>query len=145
MKKKVLFGVLIILVLIQFIRPERNVSTETTPDEIGLHYAVSDEVQAILKRSCYDCHSNHTVYPWYTNIQPIGWWMQHHVDEAKRDLNFSVFGSYKEKKAKHKFDEIEKAANEGSMPLTSYTLIHRDTKLSSEQAKVLATWAGALK
>lgn len=145
MKKKILYGVLVVLVLIQFFPPTRNVSTQASPDEIALHYTVPDDVQKIIKHSCYDCHSNNTVYPWYTNIQPVGWWMQHHVNEAKDELNFSVFGSYPEKRAKHKFKEIEEVTQEGSMPITSYTLMHGDTRLTPEQSKLIASWAAGLK
>lgn len=84
-------------------------------------------------------------YPWYANIQPVGLWMQSHVNDGKRHLNFSEFGSYPEKKAKHKFEEIEDATSNGWMPLGSYLLIHGDARLSPEQAKAVSEWAGALK
>ena len=94
MKKKILPGIVIILIVIQFIRPAKNISSEATPNEISLHYTVPDEVHAMLKHSCYDCHSNNTVYPWYANVQPFGWWIQSDINEAKHHLNFSTFGSY---------------------------------------------------
>jgi hypothetical protein len=145
MKKKIIYGLLSTLILIQFIRPTRNVSNEAEPDEIAKRYTVTEEVHAILKHSCYDCHSNKTTYPWYANIQPVGWWMQHHVSEGKDELNFSVFGSYSEKRARHKFKEIEEAMEDGSMPITSYTIMQGEKKLSQEQAKAVADWAGKLK
>ena len=147
MIKKILYGFIGVLIILQFIRPAKNISADPaqTPDEIATRYTMTDEVHAILKHSCYDCHSNNTVYPWYFNIQPVGWWMQHHVDEAKRELNFSVFAKYSEKRAKHKFKEIEEDMENGSMPITSYTLLHPDTRLSPDQAKAVAAWAGALK
>lgn len=145
MKKRILYGLLILSIVIQFIKPTRNISNEPTPNEISLHYPVSEEVHGLLKHSCYDCHSNNTVYPWYANIQPIGWWMQHHVNEAKGELNFSEFGSYPVKKAKHKFKKIEEEVNEGAMPIRSYTLIHRDTKLTPEESRAVAAWAVGLK
>ncbi len=145
MKKKIGLGLLAVLVVIQFVRPTRNISTNETPNEISKFYDVPAEVQAVLKKSCYDCHSNNTMYPWYTNIQPVGLWLQSHINEGKGELNFSEFGAYPQKKAKHKFEEIEEAVGEGEMPLSSYTLIHRDTKLTSEQSSAIAAWAGALK
>ncbi|MBS1976078.1 MAG: heme-binding domain-containing protein [Bacteroidetes bacterium] len=145
MKKKILYGLIAILALLQFVRPTRNISAEASPNEINLHYAVPDQVMSTLKYSCYDCHSNNTKYPWYFNIQPVGMWMQSHVNDAKRHLNFSEFGSYEEKKAKHKFEEIEDAASNGWMPLGSYLLIHSDARLTPEQSKAIAEWAGALK
>jgi hypothetical protein len=145
MKKKIGLGLLAVLVVIQFVRPTRNVSANESPNEISKFYDVPAEVHAVLKKSCYDCHSNNTVYPWYTNIQPVGLWLQSHVNDGKGELNFSEFGTYPQKKAKHKFEEIEEVVGEGEMPLSSYTLIHRDTKLTSEQSSAIAAWAGALK
>lgn len=145
MKKKIGLGLLVVLVIIQFVRPTRNISTGESPNEITKFYAVHAEVHAVLKKSCYDCHSNNTEYPWYTNIQPVGLWLQSHVNEGKGELNFSEFGTYEQKKAKHKFEEIEEVVGEGEMPLSSYTLIHRDTKLTPEQSSTIAAWASALK
>lgn len=145
MKKKIGLGLLFVLVVIQFIRPTRNSSAGESPNEISKFYNVPVEIHAVIKKSCYDCHSNNTEYPWYTNIQPVGLWLQSHVNEGKRELNFSEFGTYEQKKAKHKFEEIEEVVGEGEMPLTSYTLIHRDTKLTAEQSSAIAAWAGALK
>ena len=135
-KKKFLFVVLAILILIQFIRPERNLGKAETENTIF----VNAEVGTILQTSCFDCHSNYTNYPWYTNIQPIGWWLNHHVDEGKEELNFSEFESYSLKRKLHKLEEIKEMVEEGEMPLSSYTLIHGDTKLSPEQKEILYTW-----
>ncbi len=145
MKKKIGLGLLVLLVIIQFIRPTRNISSTESPNEISKFYNVPDEIHAVLKKSCYDCHSNNTNYPWYVNIQPVGWWLQRHINEGKKELNFEEFGTYVEKRAKHKFDEIEELVREGEMPLGSYTLIHRDAKLTPEQSEAIAAWAGALK
>ena len=145
MRKKILIGVLVFLVVIQFIRPARNISNEATPNEIGLKYTVPDEVRAILKHSCYDCHSNNTKYPWYADVQPVGWWLQWNISDGKEHLNFSEFSTYTVKKARHRFEDIEDAATNGWMPLSSYTWLHEGTKLNPEQAKILATWAAGLK
>ena len=135
-KKKFLYVVLAILILIQFIRPERNLGKAETENTIF----VNAEVGTILQTSCFDCHSNYTNYPWYTNIQPIGWWLNHHVDEGKEELNFSEFESYSLKRKLHKLEEIKEMVEEGEMPLSSYTLIHGDTKLSPQQKEILYTW-----
>jgi Haem-binding domain len=144
-KRKALIGLVIILIGIQFIRPARNVGEAEGPNEISKKYQVVAEIHAVLKQSCYDCHSNNTRYPWYINIQPVGWWMQSHVNEGRHHLNFSEFGKYPEKKAKHKFEEIEDAASNGWMPLDSYLWIHHDAKLTPDQSKAIAMWAGGLK
>lgn len=145
MKKRIGLGLLVVLLVIQFIRPARNTSESESANEISNHYAVPAEIHAVLKTSCYDCHSNNTKYPWYSQIQPVAWWLQSHINEGKGELNFSEFGTYEQKKAKHKFEEIEEVVREGEMPLSSYTFIHRDTKLSQEQSAAIALWAGALK
>lgn len=136
---------IVVLIVIQFIRPTRNNSTETGPHDITLRYTVPADIQAILKKSCNDCHSNYTNYPWYINVQPVGWYIQHDINEAKHHLNFSEFGTYSEKKAKHKFEDIEDAAVNGWMPLESYTWMHPEAKLTAEQSKALGAWAAALK
>lgn len=145
MKKKIGLGLIAVLVIIQLIRPTRNSSTTESPNEISKYYQVPADIHAVLKKSCYDCHSNTTTYPWYSNIQPVGLWLQSHVNEGRGELNFDEFGSYDQKKAKHKFEEIEEVIREEEMPLESFTFIHRDAKLTPEQSASIAAWAGALK
>lgn len=144
MIKKILIGLAILLVMIQFIRPARNISSAEQSNDIAAHYTVPADVQQILKRSCYDCHSNNTVYPWYTNIQPIGWWMQDHINEGKEELNFSEFGSYTAKRQAKKLKKTAEEVKEGEMPLNSYLWIHKDAVLSAEQKDALINWAGSL-
>ncbi|NII27159.1 heme-binding domain-containing protein [Pseudoflavitalea sp. X16] len=145
MKKKILLVILIILVGIQFIRPARNESAVITANDISQHYHVPVPVQDILKRACNDCHTNNTNYPWYTSIQPAGWWMQHHVDEGKRSLNLSEFGTYKPKDQDHAMEEIIEVIEKNEMPLNSYLWIHRDAKLNEADKKTLLDWAKQLK
>ncbi len=145
LKRKIIIGVVAVLVLIQFIRPGRNNSTEITDNDLSKRYAVPENVLPILKESCYDCHSNNTRYPWYANVQPVGWWLQSHVNEGKKELNFSEIGTYSEKRSKHKFEEIEEMVKEGEMPLKSYLLIHKNAALTTEQAKLVTDWAATLK
>jgi hypothetical protein len=144
--RKIFVAVLVLLIVIQFIRPSKNIGDNDGANAISKKYQVPTEVQAILKQSCYDCHSNNTRYPWYSNIQPIGWWIQFsHVNDGKRHLNFSEYASYSDKKAKHKFEEIADEVREGGMPLGTYTFIHHDATLTAEQTKILVDWAESLK
>ncbi len=145
MLKKVLIGLLVILVIMQFIRPERNISATAGPNDIRVSNPVPANVLSVLKRACFDCHSNNTNYPWYTNIQPVGWWMQHHVDEGKEELNFSEFATYSTKKAAHKLEETAEMVEEKEMPLESYTWIHKNAKLTQDEIKLVADWAMSLK
>jgi len=127
--------------LIQFIRPERNNGNAWGDNDL-LHYtAVPENVKSILENSCNDCHSNHSEYPWYTNIQPLGFWIQHHINEGKEELNFSEFMQYKPKRQKHKMEEIVEMIREGEMPLESYTLIHKNARLNDKQKQELIQWA----
>jgi hypothetical protein len=85
---------LAILVIIQFFHPAKNQSTEVLPTDIAKVYvAPAPDVDVILKKACNDCHSNNTVYPWYNNVQPVAWWLNNHIENGKRHLNFSDFGS----------------------------------------------------
>ncbi len=142
MKKKIaLVVVVVILIIMQFISQPKNESTEILVTDITKVTDVSENVLMLLKTTCYDCHSNNTVYPWYSNIQPVAWWLNDHVKDGKKHLNFSDFGSYTTEKAKKKLAEIADLIEEDEMPLTSYTLIHRNAKLDEIQKKMIVVWA----
>lgn len=142
MIKKITIGLIVLLVLIQFIPIEKN---ESGPTEFDLtkSYNVPDNVATILKGACNDCHTNTTVYPWYTNVQPIGFWLNHHVNEGKEHLNFSTFTQIPLRVQNHKFEEIVEMVENGEMPLESYTYLglHPEANLSGEQRQVLIDWA----
>ncbi|MES2418225.1 MAG: heme-binding domain-containing protein [Bacteroidota bacterium] len=144
MTKKIIYLLLALLVFIQFFRPTKNISNAEQPQAINKVYTVPTEVEGILKNACFDCHSNTTNYPWYINIQPVAWWMNDHIEEGKRKLNFSEFGSYTLKKQDHKLDELTDEIKE-NMPLKSYTFVHKEAKLSTLQRKQLADWANGLR
>jgi hypothetical protein len=136
----ILITLLAVLTLIQFIRPPKNISNSIGVNDISAKYSVPGDVQHILKASCYDCHSNNTRYPWYWQIQPVTWFMNGHIEDAKRGLNFSIFASYKIRQQYKSFDNINKEVKSGDMPLTSYTLIHRDAILTDSQKLAIANW-----
>jgi len=142
MKKKILIVLLIILVVIQFFRPDKNVSNESTFD-IAKKYHVPDSVATLLKVACNDCHSNFTVYPWYAEIQPFGWWLSNHVKDGKRHLNFSTFLSRPVAVQNHKFEETIEMVKEKEMPLVSYTWfgLHHEANLTDAQRELLVAWA----
>ena len=144
MKKKIGWALLIIIVVIQFIRPEKNKAATVSANNISQHYGVPPEVDKILSRACNDCHSNNTNYPWYTNIQPVGWWLASHVKDGKKHLNFSEFASYEPKRQHHKLEEVIEEVKESHMPLDSYLWIHDEAKLSTDEKKTLLLWASVL-
>lgn len=140
--KPILFGLLAILLLAQFIRPAKNLSNDLTND-ISKKYPIPDSVQAILKVACNDCHSNYTIYPWYAEVQPVAVWLANHVEEGKEHLNFSNFTIRRVAVQNHKFEEIIEMVKEGEMPLASYTWVHRDAILTETQKQTLIDWAQA--
>ncbi len=143
--KRILMALLIIFIAIQFIRPAKNRSEGISANDISTKYPVPDSVQAILKVACYDCHSNNTRYPWYEEIQPVAWWLNNHIKDGKRGLNFSEFTSYRIKKQFHRLDDINKLVKKNEMPLSSYTLIHTDAKLTEGQKLAIAAWATSIR
>jgi hypothetical protein len=132
---------LLVLIVIQFFHPDKNESSVISVNDITNVAVVPDDVQSILKTSCYDCHSNSTVYPWYYAIQPVAWWLNNHVVEGKEHLNFSEFGTYTPKNARHKLDEVKEVLDKNEMPLKSYTVIHGNAKLTAEQKALLTDWS----
>jgi hypothetical protein len=145
LKRILLLLLVVIFIIIQFIRPSRNSSEVKPTNEITAAFVVPKDVQDILRTSCYDCHSNNTRYPWYVNIQPIGWFMDGHIKEAKRKMNFSEFATYPLRRQYNKFNDIIENVSDGEMPLSSYLLIHMDAKLSDTQKKKLIDWANAMR
>lgn len=143
--KKVLVALLMLLVIIQFFGTEKNRSAAAAESAIEQHYVVPSHIQTLLRRGCYDCHSNNTEYPWYSRIQPVAWWLANHISSGKRHLNFDEFNTYPVKKKLRKLDEVAETVNKGEMPLASYTLIHRNAKLSDADKKEIDAWVKEVK
>jgi len=145
MLKKILITLAIILVVIQFIRPAKNVSGANT-HAIHKKYNVPPEIGTILEGACYDCHSNTTKYPWYANVQPTAWWLAHHVKEGKEHLNFSEFTNRRIAYQNHKLEEVVEMVKEKEMPLPSYTWfgLHPEADLTDQQRGQLTLWAQSL-
>lgn len=140
--KRIFYTIIILLLLAQFIpRPQKNISSEILPADIRMMHATSPEVEGILKTSCLDCHSNNTIYPWYSKIQPAAIFLGRHITEGKRELNFSEFGNYSLRRQYHKMEEVEEMVKGNEMPLTSYTLMHANSKLNENQKEILIKWS----
>jgi hypothetical protein len=131
-------------VIIQFIRPAKNNNTTVLADDMNVIYPIPDSVHHVLERACFDCHSNNTRYPWYFNIQPVAWWMGGHIDDGKKELNFSEFGKRTLPKRAKKLGKLAKEVEEGGMPLDSYTWIHKDAVLTDQEKKMIIDWANNL-
>ena len=139
--KKILFIGLIIFLLIQLYQPARNNGFELdiTADFTKV-YNVPKNIETILRTSCYDCHSNNTNYPWYSYIQPVRFFMESHIKKGKVNLNFNEFGNYSSRKQKNKLDRMMKQIKADEMPLSSYTIIHKNAILSKNKKAVVIDW-----
>ncbi len=143
--KTILVVLLIILIVIQFFHPVKNVSTAPpSSNDVAVMYSEPDNVRTILNKACNDCHSNNTRYPWYNNIQPVAWWLKSHVEDGKHELNFNEIGSYPPRRQYNKFKEIKELVKEDEMPLSSYTIIHTDAKLTAQEKATITDWANSI-
>jgi hypothetical protein len=145
MLKKILLALLVALVIIQFIHPEKNKAEGVQPAYIGKAYTVPEDVKVILAKACNDCHTNNTKYPWYTYVQPVDWWMNDHVKDGKKELNLDEYTNRPLRYQYHKMEEIEEQVKEGEMPLKSYTWMHKDARLTEDEKTKLISWAGGIR
>ena len=145
LKKKILFGLLTGFAAIQFIQPAHNKTDVVLPADFQKIYAVPDSVATVLQISCYDCHSNNTHYPWYSFIQPAAWFMASHIKEGKANLNFSEFGAYSNRKQQSKLQAIINSINDNTMPVSSYTMLHKKAILSVQSKALLLDWVQTTK
>ena len=128
-------------IAMQFMQPAHNESGHLLSTDISKTVAISDSVQAVLRNACYDCHSNNTNYPWYVYIQPTGWLMAKHIKNGKEELNFSDFGSYSPRRQISKLDGIANSIKDDIMPLSSYKLMHKSAQFTTNEKKLLISWA----
>ena len=141
MLKKIGWTLLAALIIIQFIRPAKNQTSEPQPNAIQTKFMVPENVSTILKKACNDCHTNNSNYPWYANIQPVYWWLNDHIEEGKSHLNFDEYTNKRLRYQYHKMEELIEQVNEGEMPLNSYTWVHGDARLTPEEKLALTSWA----
>jgi hypothetical protein len=138
---KVLILVLIVVIIgIQFIPggiPDNKPEDNRT---LAHDTLVSPDVLAILKKSCFDCHSNQTDFPWYASIAPSSWLLADHINEGRKNLNFSEWQDFSKRKKVGKLEDIQEQVKKGEMPLKSYTLIHKKAILSPEEIQTLIKW-----
>ena len=129
--------------VIQFFGIEKSNPPVIQSETLEAAVVVPADISQIIARSCNDCHSNTTVYPWYAYIQPSGWFTKSHIDDGRRKLNFSIFNTFSAQRRAKKFDEICEQVTSGEMPLPSYLWIHRDAPLSESDKKALCDWSTA--
>jgi hypothetical protein len=145
MFKKVLLVLAVVLIIIQFIHPARNISKTNQPHNIANGYNVPADVKAILDKACIDCHSNNTRYLWYFKIQPVDWWLTQHINKGKKQLNFD---EYTDKPVRYQYYELEFLVDQvkkREMPLASYTWIHKDAILNEQEKNTIINWAESIR
>lgn len=140
MKQKIFIGLAILFVLIQFIRIDK-----TNPDVVQENDFITitnppENIAQTLKTSCYDCHSNESTYPWYSNVAPVSWWVKDHIVEGREELNFSEWGTFTDKRKIKKIKEVIEEVEEGEMPLPPYLITHSNAKLTETQTAELLDW-----
>ena len=142
--KRILIGVLLVLIVLQAFRPAKNQSGYVSKD-ISSNFVVPENVKVILAKACNDCHSNTTRYPWYAEIQPVSWWLGNHIKDGKRHLNFNEFSGYRIARQYKKLEECIEQVKEGDMPLPSYTIIHKNAILTEAEKQTLYNWCEVLR
>lgn len=139
--KKIAIALLVILIGMQFYRPEKNQAEGDYVAAFETDTEPSAEVKQILRSACYDCHSANTEYPWYNNVAPVSYWLADHIKDGKKHLNFSDWENYTVEKKDHKLEEVVEEVKKGEMPLKEYTWTHGDARLTQDQIIALVTWA----
>ncbi|HEX9657080.1 MAG TPA: heme-binding domain-containing protein [Bacteroidota bacterium] len=138
--KQILLVLLIVFVVIQFMQPARNQSGQVLQTEFSNTYSIPNNVYTLFKNACFDCHSNNTSYPWYSNIQPIGWILAKDIENGKAKVNFSEFGSLSSRRQISKLQGVENRIKDGTMPLPEYQFMHPSARLTEEERRLLIDW-----
>ena len=141
--KSILIVLVVAFLAIQVVRPERTNPPVDPSRTIHSQLQPPAEVAGILERSCNDCHSSQTRWPWYSNVAPTSWLLVSHVNHAREHLNLSEWAKYERKDADELLEEICEETSKGEMPLPSYLLIHRSSKLSAQDVRTLCEWSKA--
>jgi len=132
-----------LLVIVQFIRPAKTNPAADASLAIESHVQVDPKVSAIFNRSCVDCHSNKTRWPWYSHVAPVSWFVIDHVNEGRKELNLSEWGTYDSRRQLGKLRQICREVTDGAMPLSSYTPMHAGSSLTPDDVKTLCDWSDA--
>lgn len=143
--KSMLLVLLVVFVGIQFVPTERNQSDIVPKTDFIAVSNPPDGIRILLKTSCYDCHSNNTNYPWYNKVQPVSWLLDRHIKKGKSELNFNEWDEYSDRRKNSKLKSIINQIKGDEMPLSSYTLIHKDAILSKTEKTLLIDYIKKLK
>ncbi len=139
--KKIMLVLLAALIIIQFIRPKKNKADGPQPNYIGNVYNIPADLKPILAKACNDCHSNNTDYPWYSNFQPVLWWLNDHIVDGKKEFNLDEYTNKSLRYQFHKMEEVIDEVKESKMPIRDYTRIHKTARLTTEERSKITNWA----
>lgn len=142
--KKILLILLAGLIVIQFFRPTKNKAEGAQPNYVGNSFAIPENVKTILAKACNDCHTNNTIYPWYSNFQPVLWWLDDHIKDGKKHLNLDEYTNKSLRYQYKKMEETVDMVKKGEMPLDSYIWVHKDAKLTDEEKNKIMDWANSV-
>lgn len=129
-----------LIVVAQVVRPARTNPPVDPSRTIQARLAVTPEVSAILDRSCRDCHSNATVWPWYSNVAPVSWLLISHVNSARHHVSLSNWADYTPREARERLEEMCTEVREGEMPMSSYLIAHKSAALTDADKQALCAW-----
>jgi hypothetical protein len=133
--------VVVLFVAVQFVRPAKTNPSSEQSLSIENHTQVSPTVASIFDRSCNDCHSNKTRWPWYSNVAPVSWFVINHVNEGRSDMNLSEWGKLDRNRQRRRLEDICEMVESGEMPLSSYTPLHPGSKLTQADVKAICDWS----
>lgn len=137
MKKKntrrILLGLIFVLAAMQFIQPQKTNPTDPAESDFASVYDLEAVDVELINKACYDCHSNETVWPWYADVAPASYVIVNHVNEGRKHLNFSKWGSYSSDRKDHKLEECSEEVESGEMPMSSYILAHKEARITAEE------------
>lgn len=141
----ILAGILILLIGAQLV-PANRTNPPSRPDASLLaQKSMSPSVRAILERSCRDCHSNDTRWPWYSHVAPVSWFLLHHINGGRDRMNYSEWTSYDSDDQDKFLGDMCTLTRKGRMPLPSYLWVHRDARLSDADIKTLCAWSDKMR
>ena len=135
---------MLVIACLQLKQIERIPFENPTEQDVFAIENSEEALEIMVKKNCYDCHSNQIKYPWYSSIAPVSWFVQDHIDDGRKHMNFSVWGTYSAEKKAHKAEEGYEEVEEGEMPLESYAFIHRHANLSEEERALIVDWFSSL-
>lgn len=142
--KFILLGLLGAFVVLQFFQIDKTNPAQDDQQDLLSIVGPPTDVSQMLQEACYDCHSHETSYPWYANIQPVGWWLKGHIDEGREHFNFSTWAAYDKEEKAHKAEEAAEEIGEAHMPIKPYLFTHPEARLSDGQRERLVHWFEAL-